>query len=39
MYYRIGNYIYFNDPNAIELTTCCGEVVLGIDGYYISWYV
>lgn len=39
MYYRIGRYVYYDDPNMIggEMTRC-GEVCMGIDGYYISWY-
>jgi hypothetical protein len=38
MYYVIGKYVYFDDPDAIGLMTRCGEVVFGIDGYYIEWY-
>ena len=38
MYYRVGRYVYYDDPNMIGGMTLCGEVVMGIDGYYIDWY-
>lgn len=38
MRFIIGNYVYYQDPNAIGVISCCGEVVMGIDGYYIQWY-
>jgi hypothetical protein len=39
MYFRIGRYVYYDDPNIIgDSITRCGEVVMGIDGYYIEWY-
>lgn len=38
MYFRIGNYIYFEDPDAIGLITLCGEIVMGVDDDYIEWY-
>lgn len=38
MYFRVGKYVYYKAPNAIGLITRCGEIVLGIDGYYVEWY-
>jgi hypothetical protein len=38
MYYRVGRYVYYEAENAIGMVTRCGEVVMGIDGYYIQWY-
>jgi len=38
MYYSIGRYVYYEAPNAIGMVTRCGEIVMGIDGYYIEWY-
>jgi hypothetical protein len=38
MYFIIGKYVYYDAPNAIGLITRCGEVMRGIDGYYIEWY-
>lgn len=31
----IGKYVYNDSPVGIIR---CGEIILGIDGYYIQWY-
>jgi len=39
MYFTIGRYVYYDDPNMIGgEPTRCGEWVRGIDGYYVQWY-
>ena len=39
MYFRVGRYVYYEAENAIGMITRCGEIVMDIDGYYISWYL
>lgn len=39
MYFRVERYVYYEAENAIGMITRCGEIVMDIDGYYISWYL